>query len=337
MHKIVFDPDFSRLCPKLTEEEYKILETSIAQEGCRESLKVWANLGTDVHTCLNCLEESGLYQEGYMWHCQRCAEPVTEVEFLLVDGHNRYGICQRLNRGYEVEELGFATRAEVINWIIDNQLGRRNLTEEQKSYLRGKRHRQENWGHGGVREQDATVASCRTAERLAQQFGVSPRTIYNDARFADAVDTIEQTAEAEQPGAGQQLKAQILGGKAGASRQEITQIGKAIQSTAQTVNAVEISDYAIVTDDGELMFKRDAIAGAIAEVKANPGPTAEYYRLCEKVLAFRNKYTGTRDLVQRLIDAGETSFMGAHYALALFEDIIATVEVLAGGYSDAEK
>ena len=34
-------------------------------------------------------------------------------------------------------------RAAAVEWIIANQLGRRNLTPEQKSYLRGKRYQLE--------------------------------------------------------------------------------------------------------------------------------------------------------------------------------------------------
>lgn len=39
--------------------------------------------------------------------------------------------------------MEFADRDTVIDWKIDNQLGRRNLTEEMKSYLRGTQYERE--------------------------------------------------------------------------------------------------------------------------------------------------------------------------------------------------
>ena len=62
----------------------------------------------------------------------------------ILDGHNRYEICQRHNLPFETYEIdGIEDREAAINWIIDNQLGRRNLTPEQASFLRGKRFNME--------------------------------------------------------------------------------------------------------------------------------------------------------------------------------------------------
>jgi len=48
----------------------------------------------------------------------------------LVDSHNRYEIFQDLERLDELRttELVFGTRENALNWIINNQLGRRNLS-----------------------------------------------------------------------------------------------------------------------------------------------------------------------------------------------------------------
>jgi hypothetical protein len=45
----------------------------------------------------------------------------------IIDGHNRYGICQKNNIKFQTQEKQFKDRNEVIIWIIINQLGRRNL------------------------------------------------------------------------------------------------------------------------------------------------------------------------------------------------------------------
>ena len=78
------------------------------------------------------------------------------------------------------------------------QRGRRNITPEQLSYLRGQHYLEEKKEHGApqgsanaAKIKDAKVApliSGGTAEKLAQEHGVSPRTIQHDAAFAEAVD-----------------------------------------------------------------------------------------------------------------------------------------------------
>ncbi len=47
----------------------------------------------------------------------------------LVDGHNRFEICERLGIAYRTVELDLPDRDAAIVWIIDNQLGRRNLPD----------------------------------------------------------------------------------------------------------------------------------------------------------------------------------------------------------------
>jgi len=46
---------------------------------------------------------------------------------LIVDGHNRYNLCQKNNVDFKTIDMNFKDRDEVCLWIINNQLGRRNL------------------------------------------------------------------------------------------------------------------------------------------------------------------------------------------------------------------
>ena len=77
-----------------------------------------------------------------------------------------------------------------IVWICKNQFGRRNLTEEQKSYLRGKQYEAEKMAIGGQLGNDnaknesdkmsSSFKSCRetkdgTAGRIGKQYGVNGR------------------------------------------------------------------------------------------------------------------------------------------------------------------
>ena len=106
------DNELRDLIPALTTDEYEQLEQNILEEGIRDSLIVWNKT--------------------------------------IVDGHNRYNIALEHGLNYEVEEREFENKDEVINWMIDNQLGRRNLTPQQQSYLRGKRYSQEKKAQGGT-------------------------------------------------------------------------------------------------------------------------------------------------------------------------------------------
>jgi len=101
-----------------------------------------------------------------------------------------------LNIPYRVEEVASVTnRYEAINFMIDLQLARRNLTPERKSYLRGRRyneekkaaHRPEKVGNG------YPLSGDRTSAAIAREYGVSEKTIRLDATFAQAVDALPPT------------------------------------------------------------------------------------------------------------------------------------------------
>ncbi len=104
MINLKIDPEFQSQIPPLTDDEFKQLEENILKEGKLISpLFVWNNT--------------------------------------LVDGHNRYAILQKHPEIYfSTMPLPFESREEVLAWICKNQLGRRNLTPEQKKFLIGKQY-----------------------------------------------------------------------------------------------------------------------------------------------------------------------------------------------------
>jgi len=88
-----------------------------------------------------------------------------------------------------------SSREDAFNWIINWQLGRRNVTLARRSYLRGKRYQNEKQAQGRLQIKGDTVSPLGstegdTAERLAKEHGVSGKTIKRDADFAAAVDDI---------------------------------------------------------------------------------------------------------------------------------------------------
>ena len=95
---IVVNPDLQAYIDPLTPEEYTALERSILAEGCRDALVLWGEV--------------------------------------LVDGHNRYGICQKHGIAFQtVQNTRFTSMEDVHLWMIEQHLGRRSVTDFQRDVL----------------------------------------------------------------------------------------------------------------------------------------------------------------------------------------------------------
>ena len=101
---IKIDPEFEAEIPPLTEEEFNLLKQNILSEG-------------------------------------RLLSPLIIWNGTIVDGHNRYRILlEHPEIDYETLNKDFPDRFAASAWICKNQLGRRNLTPEQRVYLIGKQY-----------------------------------------------------------------------------------------------------------------------------------------------------------------------------------------------------
>jgi len=198
---IDIDSEFKALIPPLSSEEFTQLEANILADGCRDPLVVWAvppsekcphcgsgykraenevfgRTFTEFHEETYC-EDS--YADESMWICDQDDDECDEVEgsFILLDGHNRYEICQQHGVEFSTVDLELPDRQAAINWIINNQLGRRNLHPDQASYLRGKRYngeKRQDGGHGDQKSGNQIDNPIKTHERLAEEYKVSPAT-----------------------------------------------------------------------------------------------------------------------------------------------------------------
>lgn len=204
--------EFKKLIPSQTEEEKKLLEDMLVKEGVRHPLTVW------------------------------------QEQNILIDGHTRLGICNKHNLPYKVEYLSFPDEDHVIAWMIKNQSARRNLTPEQIAYLRGLRYKMEKKIHGGNRGNQYTESNkvpspknldlakpdndntpdtqntkTSTDHKLAKEYGVSHTTIWQNEKFADAVDTLTEIVSPE-------IKEEILTGKVKISKRELQDIALTAQS-----------------------------------------------------------------------------------------------------------
>jgi hypothetical protein len=148
-------PELQSLIPRLTPEEFAQLEANLLAEGCRDALVVW------------------------------------QEEQVLLDGHNRYDISERHALTYGVHEVSLPDLDAAKIWIIRNQRGRRNLTPEQQSYLRGTEYHLTKGVRGGDRKSKGNFYPLiDTASQLAAEHKVSERTIKNDAAFSRDIDTL---------------------------------------------------------------------------------------------------------------------------------------------------
>ena len=198
---LTIDREFADLCGQQTPEELNLLEQSLIDHGCIDPIILWAN-----------------------------------HDDTILDGHTRYRFCGDNKIPFKTKSLSFKTREDARNWIIDNQLCRRNLSEERKAYLRGKRYNAEKKddssrpGNQNAKRDGQNVHRESTASKLAAQFDVDEKTIRRDAKFSEAVDTIETNV-------GKQAKDEILSGRSGLSKKEVVAI--ASEPAERQAEAVE--------------------------------------------------------------------------------------------------
>jgi hypothetical protein len=228
---LAIDQELRALIPPLRDEERAQLEANLRAEGCREPLVVWAGepLVDATHPC----PVPWVYQPALermlgeaSWLCPRCGE-TRQRPYVLLDGHTRYAVCQVQNLAFEIREVeAVRTREEALRWMVANQLGRRNLTPEQASWLRGKRYQMEKTaGHGdrAARHNDGQV----TADRLAAAYHVSPRTIERDGQFVEALETLEQQVRPDIRKT--VLTRQARGVQQKATKRQVMKVGRLVQ------------------------------------------------------------------------------------------------------------
>ena len=95
---IIVNEELKAYIDPLTPDEHNALERSILAEGCRDALVLWGDV--------------------------------------LVDGHNRYGICQKHGLPFQtVQNTRFQSMEDVHLWMIDQHLGRRSVSDFQRGVL----------------------------------------------------------------------------------------------------------------------------------------------------------------------------------------------------------
>jgi len=175
-YELEVNDKFKNLIPPLTSDELRILEENILEHGVRDPILTWNNT--------------------------------------IIDGHNRYSICQKHNLPFSTKEIEFDDEKQAVIFIIKNQLGRRNITDytktqlvlklestlselaKQNKQLAMQKTRQLNPNNASEQFSlisDKTVESVNTAKQLADLAGVSRDTIFKVKKIeSNAIDEIKQ-------------------------------------------------------------------------------------------------------------------------------------------------
>jgi len=185
------DPEFESRIPPLTDDEFTQLEENILADGVIIS-------------------------------------PIIVWDGVIIDGHNRFRIVEKHPHiSFTTCERTFGDRHEALAWICKNQLGRRNLTFQQKKYLIGRQYESEKisdafHGNQHIKVQSGSgqnVHHHKTAERIAEENDINEKTVRRAAQYSRAVDLADEV----EPG----IRKEILSGAIKATDKEITAFASA--------------------------------------------------------------------------------------------------------------
>lgn len=152
---LVIDKEFEELLPVLTPDEFDKLEKSILKNGLLDPIKIWQDPKTN--------------------------------QWVIIDGHNRYKILKKNNISWKywcdykiLYENELPTREDVKQWMLEQQLGRRNLSEAEryeivqkfKNVIKQKAKENQSSGGKGL----SNLSKVNTRKEMAKVVGVSEGT-----------------------------------------------------------------------------------------------------------------------------------------------------------------
>jgi hypothetical protein len=176
---IVVNEELKAYIDPLTAEEHEALERSILAEGCRDALVLWGDV--------------------------------------LVDGHNRYGICSKHGLPFQtVQNTRFRSMEDVHLWMIDQHLGRRSISDFQRGVLALRKREI-------VAERRARSAAAQTTEPAAQAAEPAPAQ--------DALQTREALAKAARLSSNQVVMIEKI------QKQATPEVVAAVKAGAISINA----------------------------------------------------------------------------------------------------
>jgi len=163
--QLMIDETIRRTLIPLRDDELQLLEQSVLAEGIRDPLVAWNRNG----------------------------------EYVLLDGHHRYELAQKHGLTFSTIGMQFDSYEDAIQWVLQNQLARRNLTDEQRALVLGRYYNMLKLApNRPPSEKEGKLPSFSghnaTSRQLGEIFGVDEKTVRRAAKFAKAVDAIAEIA-----------------------------------------------------------------------------------------------------------------------------------------------
>lgn len=260
------DPEFESLIPSLTEAEFKQLEENIVDDG-------------------------------------EVLNPIITWQGVIIDGHNRWKIIQN-NPGipFKTHELIFFDRYQAKEWILKNQLGRRNITNEQRLRLIGQmqENRKKSVGNQNARNSDGTFQLVQnepngkkpksTAAQIAEEVGVSESTVKRAEKFSKGIDAIQSVS----PEAAQK----ILKGGSGVTKAEVMSVPEMDDDEKEVFVDKIINPQAV---EGNKPVQREyTINDLLDEINSNADT---YLRFLKSTLVSRSTLYADKDNRCKVFDA----------------------------------
>ena len=223
--EIVVLPELKAYIDPLTPDEHEALERSILDEGCRDALVLWGNI--------------------------------------LVDGHNRYGICQKHGLPFKtIQNERFQNMEDIHLWMIDQHLGRRSVSDYQRGVLALRKREI-------IAERRAAAAAAVNAAKADSAQSEAPwegdtdpaiaAALANTAKVPDqALDTREALARAARLSAGQVKMIETIQQKAAPEVVAAVKAGELSLNAAAVVATLPVEEQQAVAAEGADGLKQAA-------------------------------------------------------------------------------
>lgn len=209
------DPEFREKIPPLTEDEFKQLRENIINDG-----------------------------EVY--------EPICVWNGTIVDGHNRWKVIQEFpDIPFRIKEMIFADKWEAFDWMYRKQLGRRNLTDEQRTVVIGRMYEARKHSHGAsdgfrgnqsvsIQNGNLPNETTRVSEQIAKEIGIGKGTVLRANQFSKGLDALAEVSK--------EAADKVLKGNSGATKESIANLRNATEE--------ERKDYAERVLDGSIKRRK---------------------------------------------------------------------------------
>lgn len=178
-------------------------------------------------------------------------EPLVVWNGVLVDGHHRWKvILEAKSEGktikFRVRYMDFVDKLAAFEYMHENQLGRRNLTDEEREVEIGKLYKVRKKRAGGqigntnaekrTGQNDRIVSGRETKDGTAgiigKQYGISEKNVRRAEKYADGIDALRSI--------NQEAADKILSGETSVSKTKVMELSTAesdiIEAFAQAVN-----------------------------------------------------------------------------------------------------